>query len=311
MAEPSMIIGPARDDVTAWHKLGRGTEVGEDSYIAWMRHKPFARFSLHQMGSVVAMSDLVISEGQIGQHGEMLLEQIVAIARERGKVITTEYPAEYSSLFLNAYFKQNTRTRMALGLAEYQPQTVRLPAGLSLRHPAPDDEAAIIEHVFASYIGSADHDMVCSDRAQAAAVVHDTLTNAYCEFDWANSFLALDDAGKIVGNALIGDISNLAPATALLTNISILPTWQGKGLGRAMMATALNVAKAKGYRIARLLVTIGNWPAHTLYRSFGFIEQGPVRYEAALRLELEFAYCDMTKGGLPPAPTLCLRFIRW
>jgi GNAT superfamily N-acetyltransferase len=284
MSEPAVIIGSAQADEAAWHKLGRGTELGENSFIAWLRNQPIARFSLHQMGSVVAVSDFAIAAAQTATHGPILLQQIIALARKRGTMVTVEYPAEYSLLFLNAYFKQNTRTRMALSLADYQHPAVRLPDGINLRHPTPGDEAALIEHVYASYIGSADHDMVCSDVAQAAVVVHDTLANTYCEFDWDSSFLAVDEAGSMVGNALLGNISAVAPGTALLTNISILPGWQGKGLGRALMANTLNAAKAHGYHTARLLITIGNWPAHALYRSFGFIEQGPVRYEAAIKI---------------------------
>ncbi len=77
-----------------------------------------------------------------------------------------------------------------------------------------------------------------------------------------------------------------ADRLAWVLDISTAPEWRGIGLGRALFASGLAATKAKGYHRLGLMVTIGNYGAQTLYRSFGLQEYGPLMYEAILYLRL-------------------------
>lgn len=53
-------------------------------------------------------------------------------------------------------------------------------------------------------------------------------------------------------------------------NLAVREDLRGRGLGRRLLAIALEVAAGRGARAAYLEVRASNWPARELYRSFGF-----------------------------------------
>ena len=56
--------------------------------------------------------------------------------------------------------------------------------------------------------------------------------------------------------------------------IALYKKYWGRGIGRAMMETLLNVAKDQGYEQAELEVMEGNERAKALYESLGFVQYG-------------------------------------
>lgn len=52
----------------------------------------------------------------------------------------------------------------------------------------------------------------------------------------------------------------------------VAPEFRRKGVGRAILESALDWMKQKGAKEARLSVTEGNKEAFSLYRSFGFLD---------------------------------------
>jgi ribosomal protein S18 acetylase RimI-like enzyme len=286
MSEQHLVLRVASpQDSAAWQKLGRKHAPQEGSYIAWLGDRPIARVTLRQHDNVIELRDFALASRQLAAHGAAALQQIITFCRERGNIITVEYPQRYCALFLAAYFKQNTRTHMIMALADYQPQPLRLPVGITLRHPDLSDEQAITAMAYRNYQGTLDGDMVSSSRAQTTAMVRPIFVNEYAQLDTDCSFIAEDAHGELVGSNLLGDESkSAAERLAWVLDISIAPEWRGKGLGRALFASGLDAAKAKGYHRLGLMVTIGNHRAQALYRTFGLKEYGPLMYEAILHL---------------------------
>jgi len=61
---------------------------------------------------------------------------------------------------------------------------------------------------------------------------------------------------------------------AHVNNIAVAPSWQGRGLGGALLADLVRVALERGARHLTLEVRVGNEPAIALYRRFGMAPVG-------------------------------------
>lgn len=64
--------------------------------------------------------------------------------------------------------------------------------------------------------------------------------------------------------------------TAVL-GMGIVAAYRGQGIGGRMLASTLELARARGIRRAELNVRTDNAPAIALYRRFGFVEEGTCR----------------------------------
>jgi ribosomal protein S18 acetylase RimI-like enzyme len=69
-------------------------------------------------------------------------------------------------------------------------------------------------------------------------------------------------------------VSTIAPQTAHLVQLSVRPYLQGRGIGRALLAAALDAAHASGHSAMTLLVSEDNVRALRLYQESGFVERG-------------------------------------
>jgi GNAT superfamily N-acetyltransferase len=261
-------------------------DIDESRFIVWLDDNAIARASFNQLENVIELRDFMIADGYIGEYGTAILQGIVGLARPRGNMLTIDfYPPAYSRSFLGAGFKQNTRTRMMKSLAGYTPQTIKLPDCVTLRHPVFSDESAVAAMIYNNYIGTSDEEMVSSSRAQAAAIIHAMFHNDYNLLDPGGSYLAIDRSGSMVGDVILGDASrDPGDHQAWIMDISVAPAYRGKGLGKALILSAINAAKADDYPRIGLIVTIGNNSAQSLYRTLGFEEYGDTLYEAALKL---------------------------
>lgn len=89
-----------------------------------------------------------------------------------------------------------------------------------------------------------------------------------------------------------------APATAFITNVSVLPGQHGQGTARRLMQQCLATLSARGCALVTLEVDARNEVAQRLYRRFGFVAAGghdgapgPARGGATVHLQL-----DLTKA---------------
>jgi RimJ/RimL family protein N-acetyltransferase len=80
----------------------------------------------------------------------------------------------------------------------------------------------------------------------------------------------LDDAGRVVGNASVGE----RVSGVLYLGMAILPEARGQGGGRALLGAVLEHAEATGAHKVELEVWIDNARAIALYASAGFEVEG-------------------------------------
>jgi ribosomal protein S18 acetylase RimI-like enzyme len=302
----SLIVRPARlEDAEAWvavrmaaaaepAALDHAWEVEQFQFqppdllanrlIGWRGARAVATCTLHPLGTVIALLDFGLTPAALETAGPAFVEAVVAAVRRRGAtLITVEFPAAYSPLLTGAGFRQNTRTRMRSALGAYVPRPIHLPTGIFLRHPRPEDEAAVTLLAYRNYADTVDREMVSSSREQAASTISPMFQSAYSRFLFAGSFLAEDAQGQLVADILLGEMGEPEERLVWVLDISLASDWRGRGLGKALMGSAFNATQAHGYTEIGLIVTCGNEPAQALYHSFGFREYGDLMYEAWLR----------------------------
>ena len=125
-----------------------------------------------------------------------------------------------------------------------------------------------------------------SDAAQWLAVVRaaealqtipeDTFTRAYGS-DWgkiaARVYLLYHGESGLVGTVAAWDGANAWQGWGRIHWLYLLPAYQGRGLGKAMLAFALQRLVALGHTNAYLKTSTGRPSALRLYENYGFIRQ--------------------------------------
>jgi GNAT superfamily N-acetyltransferase len=81
------------------------------------------------------------------------------------------------------------------------------------------------------------------------------------------SAVALDATGVLVGLLFA---QRIAPGTAYVLEVAVLPDCQGRGLGKALVTHCVAQCQALGYPRLRLAVSRRNTAALSLYRAAGF-----------------------------------------
>ena len=84
-----------------------------------------------------------------------------------------------------------------------------------------------------------------------------------------NHVWVAEDAGQLIGGVVLvlGD-------TAHLANLAVHPDAGGHGVGRALIAQAVAVARAAGYGAIRLTTHVQMTGTQAFYRRLGWIEAG-------------------------------------
>ncbi len=144
-----------------------------------------------------------------------------------------------------------------------------VPPGVCLRPLRRDDLPLAAEIVFRSHLGSVDAalNLTYSTPAACRAFVETLVVRAGCgRFDPEASRLAVGPGGPL--GVLIA--SRLARANGHVCQVSVAPEGQGRGVGAALMGTALRAFRAQGLESATLSVTVLNERAHHLYERLGF-----------------------------------------
>ncbi len=136
----------------------------------------------------------------------------------------------------------------------------RLPEGFTIAGYEPGRDApawcAVRNAAFATLKGSETpitEDM--ADRGNSAAI--------------PGGAMLLKHGGETVG-VVRAEVDDMDGPAANIGPLAILPTWQGKGLGRALLRAALRNAKERGYGRAVLCVNGENERAAALYLQEGF-----------------------------------------
>lgn len=176
----------------------------------------------------------------------------------------------FDEVFLNEGFVDAARlymTREADTGVEQMTSHIRV----EIRPWRDADFTQAVEVIYQAYRGTVDARMNCQYRTrEGCADLLDALTDsAWCgTFDRGISSVAVDrKSNRICGVAVS---SRISIAAAHLGQVSVLPIYQGEGIGRAMIERSLAHARESGCRLATLAVTAANEHAAGLYASMGF-----------------------------------------
>jgi ribosomal protein S18 acetylase RimI-like enzyme len=86
-----------------------------------------------------------------------------------------------------------------------------------------------------------------------------------------------EENGAIVGTfalLVMDNIGHLGTPSAVVEDVAVAPALQGRGIGRQMMAHALELARAKGCYKLSLSSNLKREAAHAFYESLGFEKHG-------------------------------------
>ncbi|WP_456272657.1 ribosomal protein S18-alanine N-acetyltransferase [Bacillus sp. AK031] len=84
------------------------------------------------------------------------------------------------------------------------------------------------------------------------------------------TYIVIEDNGQVVGYCGVWIIVD----EGHITNVAVLPSYRGKGLGDRLLGAMVEIAKEMGAASMTLEVRVSNTPAQSLYRKFGFQEGG-------------------------------------
>jgi ribosomal protein S18 acetylase RimI-like enzyme len=207
---------------------------------------------------------------------EALVDEVIADARaERGsgrvecQTLFCTAPG-VDARFERAGFTGRSRHYMSRDLGEPLPGGEGpLPLGVSLRPIRRDELQTAAEVVYRSHAGSPDAalNLTYSTPSTCRAFVDTLVVRSGCgRFDPEASRLAEGPRGPI--GVLVA--SRLSHATAHVCQVSVTPEAQGRGLGAALVSSALHAFREQGLASATLSVTVGNDRAHRLYELLGF-----------------------------------------
>jgi ribosomal protein S18 acetylase RimI-like enzyme len=126
------------------------------------------------------------------------------------------------------------------------------------------------EMTFLSYQNQVDAE-ICEDycsQAGCTGYLRSLVENPGCGiFMPETSFMALDDQGEPCGYVICCSISS---GFGMIPQIAIHPSYQGLGLGNALMHRCLQQLRAMGYHSISLTVTQKNQRAFDWYQRLGF-----------------------------------------
>jgi ribosomal protein S18 acetylase RimI-like enzyme len=128
------------------------------------------------------------------------------------------------------------------------------------------------EIIYRSHVGSPDAalNLTYSTPATCRTFVDTLVVRSGCgRFDPESSRLAEAQWGPV--GVLIA--SRLARTNGHVCQVSVSPEAQARGIGGALMTTALRAFREQGLASATLSVTVGNDRAHRLYELLGFSVQ--------------------------------------
>ena len=145
------------------------------------------------------------------------------------------------------------------------------PGTIRIRSWQEDDYGATVRTILRSYRGEDDSRINSQyDSEEGCAELLSILTDTV----WCGRFLP--EASRVAACSVTGNqvgvliASQMSPDTAHLGQISVLPVYQGRGIGRRLIQSAKAELSTRGFTGASLAVTATNSRAVSLYESCGF-----------------------------------------
>jgi ribosomal protein S18 acetylase RimI-like enzyme len=265
-SEPSQIIRNA----IARHIL--------PGFVALAGSRPIG-FSYYLVGrSICSIGDLYVSKqwrgsGADRQIAASILEAIESdrrIRRIESQCMNIGNQGA-DELFESRGFARFERHYMIADLSQLQWHPTKKPPKISIRQWRHDDlqEAARIVHL--SSEGQVDSKINSQYRTEGGC---QELLSILIDSPWCGRFLerasrvaVSKETGRPVGLLLAAQI---ARHSGHISQISVLPQYQGIGIGRSLLTSALYCFQRLGFQTVSLTVTRSNLRAFNLYASCGF-----------------------------------------
>jgi ribosomal protein S18 acetylase RimI-like enzyme len=227
-------------------------------------------------GRVIVGSIFAVREHRGSGLEEQLVEAVISDARsERGngriecQTLFCTSPSA-GERFARAGFAGRARHYMRRDLREPLPAAdPPLPPGVTLRPLRREDLQAAAEIVYRSHVGSVDAalNLTYSTPSTCRAFVDTLVVRSGCgRFDTLASRIAEGPRGPV--GVLVA--SRLSALNGHVCQVSVTPEAQARGLGAALVTTALQAFREQGLASATLSVTVANARAHRLYELLGF-----------------------------------------
>lgn len=156
------------------------------------------------------------------------------------------------------------------------------PLDISIRPWQDDDFADAARIIHRSYRGEHDSRINSQYRSEEGCA---ELLSILTDHIWCGDFLPMVSRVAVnrATNSLVGVLiaSRISPGVGHIGQISILPAYQGLGIGRRMVTGTVNEYGERGFSHVSLAVTGANLPALHLYQSCGFktVHRFPVFYK--------------------------------
>ncbi|HEV2386976.1 MAG TPA: GNAT family N-acetyltransferase [Candidatus Acidoferrales bacterium] len=131
-------------------------------------------------------------------------------------------------------------------------------------HPA----SRLIRLAYENHIDGEINDQYCSEAGANRFLRNIVYLRGCGEFIPQASFLLCGPQSDIPLGMVLS--SAVAPGVGHTTQLCVLPGYQGRGLGRRLLETAVASLRHRAFRALSLTVTSSNEPAIALYESMGF-----------------------------------------
>lgn len=177
-------------------------------------------------------------------------------------------PKEESNLLGSLGFARFSRSEMRFPPEKAVP-ALDLPEGITIRAARPEDETELARVHAAAYRDHFDRYLFLEDldpTSDAEKIVHSLFHGRWGELLGGASVVA-EAGGRLVAGTLV----LRAAERALIADVSVDPSQQGRGVGRAVLVATVAALRARGERAIALAVTEENGRARRLYERVGFV----------------------------------------
>jgi ribosomal protein S18 acetylase RimI-like enzyme len=177
-------------------------------------------------------------------------------------------PGEARAILLGRGFSVFNRTLVSRDLSLALPPAPQVPEGWTVDQPDPRRVEEWGDFAYRAYQGTTDFGIIALEATPQAyrSLYQRFLSGEFGTYERAHSLAVRTPDGALAGvlhTILLGD-------QPYVGDLSVLPEYRRRGLGRALLLSGLQGYVKAGMRRASLTVTAQNTPAYNLYRSVGF-----------------------------------------
>jgi ribosomal protein S18 acetylase RimI-like enzyme len=181
------------------------------------------------------------------------------------------FGTELDPIFLSQYFRLHPRQFMLLPLAEAKLKAKPVSSGLRIEpwsDHAFETAARLIHLAYADHVDSQINDQYCSEAGGLKFLRNIVLLPGCGQFLPEASFLVRPATGdRLIAMVLT---STVAEKIGHITQICVMPGYQGNNIGRQLMENAILALRRRNYESLTLTVTSINRRAVELYEHLGF-----------------------------------------